>query len=151
MEGNKKDPENMGITSRLVKDVFDRIDQADVALVFMVKVSYVEIYLEKVRDLLNSQNSNLRVRETKDRGGRCSDRGQQQQHRPTPHRTALVASSRVVTPLAVCIDGCTEASVTTPAEVQKILDQGSSKRAIASTRMNMDSRYSARPPLPNTR
>jgi kinesin family protein 5 len=89
MEGNKKDPENMGITSRLVKDVFDRIDQADVALVFMVKVSYVEIYLEKVRDLLNSQNSNLRVRETKDRGGRCSDRGQQQQRNTAPRHIAL--------------------------------------------------------------
>jgi hypothetical protein len=79
----------MGITSRLVKDVFDRIDQADVALVFMVKVSYVEIYLEKVRDLLNSQNSNLRVRETKDRGGRCSDRGQQQQRNTAPRHIAL--------------------------------------------------------------
>ena len=89
MEGNKKDPENMGITSRLVKDVFDRIDQADVALVFMVKVSYVEIYLEKVRDLLNSQNSNLRVRETKDRGVRCSDRGQQQQRNTAPRHIAL--------------------------------------------------------------
>lgn len=44
------------------------ISQADETFEFTVQVSYVEIYLEKVRDLLNPIQDNLRIRENAQKG-----------------------------------------------------------------------------------
>ncbi|KAF7728115.1 kinesin-like protein Klp8 [Apophysomyces ossiformis] len=54
-----------GIIPRTCSDLFDRISRETTdALTFQVEVTYIEIYNEKVRDLLNPKNkSNLRVRE----------------------------------------------------------------------------------------
>ncbi|XP_050411558.1 kinesin-like protein unc-104 isoform X2 [Patella vulgata] len=54
-----------GIIPQLCQDLFERIEKAKVDDVkFSVEVSYMEIYCERVRDLLNPGNKNsLRVRE----------------------------------------------------------------------------------------
>lgn len=55
-----------GIIPKICQDMFERIKsmQADKNLSFTVEVSYLEIYNERVRDLLNPSNKgNLRVRE----------------------------------------------------------------------------------------
>jgi hypothetical protein len=39
--------------ARAVREVFSGIQNSEASMEFMVQVSYVEIYLEKVRDLLN--------------------------------------------------------------------------------------------------
>lgn len=56
-----------GIIPLTCQELFDRVDArkaADANINFVVEVSYIEIYNEKVRDLLNPKNSgNLRVRE----------------------------------------------------------------------------------------
>ncbi|KAF7304924.1 Kinesin heavy chain [Mycena kentingensis (nom. inval.)] len=44
------------------------IVESDAHLEYLVKVSYMEIYLEKIRDLLAPQNDNLQVHEEKNRG-----------------------------------------------------------------------------------
>ncbi|KAG1122102.1 hypothetical protein G6F42_011795 [Rhizopus arrhizus] len=57
--------EDKGIIPRTCSELFDRIRSTKTdTLDFQVEVSYIEIYNEKVRDLLNPRNkSNLKVRE----------------------------------------------------------------------------------------
>ena len=60
--------ENFGIIPRIVRDIFLAIEAADEDEEFTVKVSYVEIYREKIRDLLNPSKANLPIRESRRRG-----------------------------------------------------------------------------------
>ncbi|KAI8080303.1 uncharacterized protein B0P05DRAFT_596612 [Gilbertella persicaria] len=57
--------EDKGITPRTCSELFNRINSnTDPNLTYRVEVSYIEIYNEKVRDLLNPKNKgNLKVRE----------------------------------------------------------------------------------------
>ncbi|KAL0087637.1 hypothetical protein J3Q64DRAFT_1455109 [Phycomyces blakesleeanus] len=57
--------EDKGIIPRTCSELFDRIvEKTTSSLEFQVEVSYIEIYNEKVRDLLNPRNKgNLKVRE----------------------------------------------------------------------------------------
>lgn len=57
--------EDKGIIPRTCVELFERIDDlTSPELTFQVEVSYIEIYNEKVRDLLNPGNKgNLKVRE----------------------------------------------------------------------------------------
>ena len=49
----------------MVRTVFNRIETASEAIEFSVKVSMVEIYMEKIRDLIDPSKDNLRVHEDK--------------------------------------------------------------------------------------
>ncbi|XP_048397689.1 kinesin-like protein KIF1A isoform X21 [Stegostoma tigrinum] len=61
----KQEKEQQGIIPQLCEDLFARInDSTNANLSYSVEVSYMEIYCERVRDLLNPKNKgNLRVRE----------------------------------------------------------------------------------------
>ncbi|XP_072330905.1 kinesin-like protein KIF1A isoform X26 [Scyliorhinus torazame] len=61
----KQEKEQQGIIPQLCEDLFARInDNANANLSYSVEVSYMEIYCERVRDLLNPKTKgNLRVRE----------------------------------------------------------------------------------------
>ncbi|KAK0393224.1 hypothetical protein QR680_000105 [Steinernema hermaphroditum] len=67
MMGKPNDEQEMGIIPRLCRDLFGRIEKETTSnLKFSVEVSYMEIYCERVRDLLNPQSAgNLKVREHK--------------------------------------------------------------------------------------
>ncbi|XP_032366009.1 kinesin heavy chain [Etheostoma spectabile] len=67
MEGNLHDPRLMGIIPRISRDIFDHIYSMDENLEFHIKVSYFEIYLDKIRDLLDVSKTNLAVHEDKNR------------------------------------------------------------------------------------
>ncbi|XP_051523343.1 kinesin-1 heavy chain isoform X2 [Myxocyprinus asiaticus] len=67
MEGNLHDPDGMGIIPRIVQDIFNYIYSMDENLEFHIKVSYFEIYLDKIRDLLDVSKTNLSVHEDKNR------------------------------------------------------------------------------------
>ncbi|XP_053296504.1 kinesin heavy chain [Pleuronectes platessa] len=67
MEGNLHDPPLMGIIPRISRDIFDHIYSMDENLEFHIKVSYFEIYLDKIRDLLDVSKTNLSVHEDKNR------------------------------------------------------------------------------------
>jgi kinesin family protein 5 len=101
-----------GIIPRMVGSLFDSIQNAPSNLEFTVRVSYVEIYLEKLRDLLNPVNDNLNVRE------------------------GAVGSSGA---RSVWIEGVTEMYVGSVAEILRLIEAGASSRAIAATRMNLES------------
>ena len=52
----------------MVRTVFNRIETASEAIEFTVKVSMVEIYMEKIKDLIDTNKDNLRVHEDKQKG-----------------------------------------------------------------------------------
>lgn len=54
---------NAGIIPRAVNQIFDMIHSADEALEFEIRAMFVEVYMERVRDLLDHGNLNLQVRE----------------------------------------------------------------------------------------
>uniref|UniRef100_A0A7N6A646 Kinesin-like protein n=1 Tax=Anabas testudineus TaxID=64144 RepID=A0A7N6A646_ANATE len=67
MEGNLHDPQGMGIIPRIAEDIFEHIFAMDENLEFHIKVSYFEIYMDKIRDLLDVTKTNLSVHEDKNR------------------------------------------------------------------------------------
>jgi len=66
MEGVINDPNMQGIIPRIVSDIFNHIYSMEENLEFHIKVSYFEIYLDKIRDLLDPSKVNLAVHEDKD-------------------------------------------------------------------------------------
>uniref|UniRef100_A0A8C5BDV2 Kinesin-like protein n=1 Tax=Gadus morhua TaxID=8049 RepID=A0A8C5BDV2_GADMO len=67
MEGKLHNPQLMGIIPRISNDIFDHIYSMDENLEFHIKVSYFEIYMDKIRDLLDVSKTNLAVHEDKNR------------------------------------------------------------------------------------
>ncbi|NP_999628.1 kinesin heavy chain [Strongylocentrotus purpuratus] len=67
MEGVMGNPQYMGIIPRIVQDIFNHIYQMDESLEFHIKVSYFEIYMDRIRDLLDVSKTNLSVHEDKNR------------------------------------------------------------------------------------
>uniref|UniRef100_A0A4W4F2S5 Kinesin-like protein n=1 Tax=Electrophorus electricus TaxID=8005 RepID=A0A4W4F2S5_ELEEL len=67
MEGKLHDPNGMGIIPRIADDIFHHIFAMDENLEFHIKVSYFEIYMDKIRDLLDVSKTNLSVHEDKNR------------------------------------------------------------------------------------
>ena len=62
------DTASQGIIPRSIDRVFDNITKADMNISFEVSVSYYEIYCEKLRDLLNPHQDDMKMRETKNNG-----------------------------------------------------------------------------------
>ena len=67
--GDRNDETNKGIIPRVVGEIFDTIQKQAVnstekKYMYEIKVGYVEIYMEKVRDLLNPRRK-LKLREKK--------------------------------------------------------------------------------------
>lgn len=67
MTGGKLE-EDIGIIPRMVSTIFDKIQSSYSKIEFQVKVSYSEIYMERIRDLLNPTRNNLKIHEEKTRG-----------------------------------------------------------------------------------
>ncbi|VDP70922.1 unnamed protein product [Schistosoma mattheei] len=66
-DGILGDPVFQGVIPRIIHDIFNHIYQMDENLEFHIKVSYFEIYMDKIRDLLDVSKTNLPVHEDKDR------------------------------------------------------------------------------------
>ena len=62
------DSDSRGIIPRACSHIFQHISQDNEGIEYTIKCSFLEIYKEIVRDLLNPKNSNLRVRDTPGRG-----------------------------------------------------------------------------------
>ncbi|XP_062518354.1 kinesin heavy chain-like [Corticium candelabrum] len=65
MEGIITDPEMQGIVPRIVDGIFQYIFTMDENLEFHIKVALFEIYMEKIRDLLDVNKINLAIHEDK--------------------------------------------------------------------------------------
>jgi kinesin family protein 5 len=60
--------EQKGIIPRIVEQIFANILASPGNIEYTVRVSYMEIYMERIRDLLAPQNDNLPIHEEKSRG-----------------------------------------------------------------------------------
>ncbi|KAK9773562.1 putative Kinesin [Seiridium cardinale] len=63
-----EDDMGKGVTPRIVEQIFSSIMSSPANIEYTVRVSYMEIYMERIRDLLQPQNDNLPVHEEKNRG-----------------------------------------------------------------------------------
>lgn len=107
MEGASiDDAELRGIIPRTATEIFNNVMAADENMEFIVKVSYIEIYMERIRDLLDPYKSkvNLQVREDAQRG--------------------------------IFVEGMTETCVTSDDELLTTMREGAANRAVAATGMN---------------
>ncbi|KAJ3007907.1 hypothetical protein HKX48_008876 [Thoreauomyces humboldtii] len=68
MMGDMENDGMKGLTPRIVESIFSTIFGSPPHLEFTVRVSFMEIYMEKIRDLLNPENDNLPIHEEKTRG-----------------------------------------------------------------------------------
>ncbi|KAG0649108.1 Kinesin heavy chain [Hyphodiscus hymeniophilus] len=68
MGSDVDDEEGRGVTPRIVEQIFSSILASPGTIEYTVRVSYMEIYMERIRDLLAPHNDNLPVHEEKNRG-----------------------------------------------------------------------------------
>ncbi|CAM6042624.1 unnamed protein product [Sphagnum compactum] len=72
MEGpnmqNLDDSSSKGILPRVAQCIFEFIQAADETSEFLIKLSMVEIYMERIRDLLDATKNNLQVKENRAKG-----------------------------------------------------------------------------------
>ncbi len=68
MQGIMDSEVTQGIIPRMIKHVFNHIRNSDPSIQFMLKVSMIEIYLEKIRDLIDVTRKNLSIREDSIKG-----------------------------------------------------------------------------------
>uniref|UniRef100_A0A8C6TBE7 Kinesin-like protein n=1 Tax=Neogobius melanostomus TaxID=47308 RepID=A0A8C6TBE7_9GOBI len=101
-----------GIIPRIAEDIFEHIFAMDENLEFHIKVSYFEIYMDKIRDLLDAADTN-----------------------PTLSVNVCCVAPHVNLRLAHA-QGCTERFVTSPEEVMDVIDEGKANRHVAVTNMN---------------
>ncbi|KIW07862.1 uncharacterized protein PV09_01777 [Verruconis gallopava] len=68
MMGSMDDPEQKGIIPRITEQIFAAIQNGSDTIDWLLRVSYMEIYMEQIRDLLKPANSNLPIHEEKGKG-----------------------------------------------------------------------------------
>ncbi len=106
MEGDINDVDRKGIIPRSFESLYQSLNELHSSIEYSVKVSYIEIYMERIKDLLepSRNNSELVIREDKTKG--------------------------------IYISGVTEATVESYDELLSIMTTGSTNRAVAATKMN---------------
>jgi kinesin family protein 5 len=68
MGSDIEDMNNRGVIPRMVNSVFEQINDSSEAIEFTVKVGYCEIYMEKIKDLLDPVKINLKIKEDRTKG-----------------------------------------------------------------------------------
>ena len=102
--------ENKGIIPRLCDSLFELITQMQTdELSFKVEVSYMEIYNEKVHDLLD----------------------------PKTHKQSLKVREHNV--LGPYVDGLSQLAVTSFEDIDNLMAEGNKSRTVAATNMNAES------------
>ena len=61
MEGDVSDDDKQGLLPRMVCEVFDYMENSGEHMQFMINVQFLEIYNEKIRDLLAPDKDNLKI------------------------------------------------------------------------------------------
>lgn len=117
MLGQAGSEQQRGVIPRIVDMIFTAIASGNEEIEYTVKVSYMEIYLEKIRDLLQSPPP-----------------GQGQA--PTTAKSLPIHEDRT---RGVYVKGLTEEYVSSRAEIEQLMERGSRARVVGKTRMNSES------------
>eukprot|EP01118_Nematostelium_gracile_P003663 TRINITY_DN14236_c0_g1_i1.p1 TRINITY_DN14236_c0_g1~~TRINITY_DN14236_c0_g1_i1.p1 ORF type:complete len:269 (-),score=69.42 TRINITY_DN14236_c0_g1_i1:265-1071(-) len=110
MFGVRHDPELKGIIPRASSQMFQHIDNDDTNTEYAIKCSFLEIYKERIRDLLNPASQDaagLKIRESPQKG--------------------------------VWIEGLTEEFISSEEEIEELIALGEKCRSVAYTDMNATS------------
>lgn len=68
MGGSLEEESKKGLIPRIVEQIFANIQASPASIEWTVSTQYMEIYMEKIRDLCQPQNDNLPIHEDKQRG-----------------------------------------------------------------------------------
>lgn len=69
----KASVESLGIIPRMIRTVFNRIENASESMEFQVVVSMVEIYNEHIKDLQNPKRDNMKIYQEQGKGANIQD------------------------------------------------------------------------------
>jgi len=136
----EKDPE-AGVSIRAIGALFRQIDQQSVSHSHVVKVGLVEIYNEKIRDLLHGAHSELgadlmqpfhSVSASHDCG--AHPKGDHSEKTNTPECKVRVSKQGNVS-----LEGMSEVTAARAGQVLQLLRLGQSRRAVCATAMNAES------------
>jgi len=95
MEGpDHHDSRLKGMIPRMFQGLFNLIDEAEEEIEFTVKVSFLEIYMEKIMDLLDPKKSNLSVRRDPNQGVYVKDASEVYVNNPEEMLGVMEAGSR---------------------------------------------------------
>ena len=123
-------PELKGLIPRITEQIFQSIVESDAHLEYLVKVSYMEIYLERIRDLLARELCACLV----ERNEKCITR---QSHRSTAQNDNLQVHEEKSK--GVYVKGLSDFYVSSAQEVYEIMRQGGAARVVSYTSKYIDS------------
>lgn len=115
---DEAEPGQAGIIPRLLRDLFDEVAARASQTAFVIQCSYVEIYMERVRDLLNPERDNLKLREV------------------VVPKASSTKKKSLATQSCVYIEGCTVCTVQHWGDMLKVMQRGDAHRALSATDMN---------------
>lgn len=102
-------PDQEGLIPRVVRQLFQTVGRNPPSVVTEIKASYVQIYMEKIQDLLDPHTQNLRLREVSAQNGKKG---------------------------VVFVEGCKVCTVKSRQDMMRILRRGEHHRTTAETKMN---------------
>jgi kinesin family protein 5 len=131
--GSSSDGDQYGLTPLIIRDIFAGFARAPSSQSFTIRVSYVEVYLERVKDLLSPSFHGPEAptpSKTTPNSGQVAN--------PDNLQLRSVAASEAAAK-SVYIAGCSEYYCSCEEDVLYHLARGSGVRAVGETRMNRDS------------
>lgn len=121
-----KNDEQLGMIQQFVKDVFRLINDSPPSAEYILRCSFVEIYLERVLDLLNPTNRSIRIASSSYCGQTDSFTGEE-------NRKDEVRNE------GIRLLGASEACCFDESDVISLLVRGNACRTVSSTKLNTDS------------
>jgi len=128
--GSDDDGDSKGMIPRMVEDLMESMRVADNDLQFTIQVSYVEIYMERIRDLLDPHNEKPKRR---------SGRPETVQERRKRVNTISEPKIKESPERGIYIAGVTEPFVRDLEDFNQLLQDGNIYRAVSKTEMNAQS------------
>eukprot|EP00581_Thalassiosira_minuscula_P003068 CAMPEP_0183744408 /NCGR_PEP_ID=MMETSP0737-20130205/65714_1 /TAXON_ID=385413 /ORGANISM="Thalassiosira miniscula, Strain CCMP1093" /LENGTH=400 /DNA_ID=CAMNT_0025980049 /DNA_START=94 /DNA_END=1292 /DNA_ORIENTATION=+ len=135
MEDNNDN--KMGMIHRLTKDIFRLMKQSPPSVEYIVRCSFVEIYLEKVLDLLNPVNRSIQILSNENDANGASGGGGAMGM--GGGGAAQPSSTDNNEGGGVRLHGASEACCIDESDVISLLVRGNACRTVSSTKMNTDS------------